>query len=281
MSGERPADLVPTRMEVSRDQLEKVIHRAAELQFGRGDEEHDSLEAAEVLRIAEEVGLEGRFVRQALAEMRADALLPARPEDRSTATRLWGPAVLVAARVVPGEPQQIQDRLARYLEERQSMRRVRDRPGQQVYEPASDLWSQLQRGLDVGGRGYELAKARSVSVMVQPLEEGRSLVSITADIANQRTGHAAAWYGSLGSLGLGAALGAMLGAGAPELIVIPAAAGGIGIAGTLGTSWTLGRRRSRMELAVQGLLDRLEKGERLTPERPSLRERITEFLDER
>jgi hypothetical protein len=36
-----------------------------------------------------------------------------------------------------------------------------------------------------------------------------------------------------------------------------------------------------MELAVQGLLDRLEKGERLTPERPSLRERITEFLDER
>lgn len=278
---DRPdAELVPARMEVSREQLEKVIHRAAELQFGRG-EEHDTLQADEVLRIAEEVGLDGRYVRQALAEVRADALLPARREDRSTATRLWGPAVIVAARVVPGDPGEIQDRLARYLEERESMRRVRDRPGQQVYEPASDLWSQLQRGLDFGGRGYELAKARSVSVMVQPLEEGRSLVSITADIGNQRTGHAAAWYGSLGSVGLGAALGAILGAGAPELIVIPVAASGIGVVGTLGTSWTVGRRRSRMELAVQGLLDRLEKGERLTPERPTLRDRITEFLDER
>jgi len=63
--------------EISREQLEKVIHRAAELQFAQGEKQHN-LEADEVLRIAEEVGLEGRHVRQALAEMRADAMLPAR-----------------------------------------------------------------------------------------------------------------------------------------------------------------------------------------------------------
>lgn len=279
MTEETGGDLVPGRMEVSRDQLEKVIHRAAELQFGR-EESEDVLEADEVLRIAEEVGLEGRHVRQALAEMRADALLPARPEDRSTATRLWGPAVVVAARVVPGEPGEIQARLARFLEERESMRRVRDRPGQQVFEPASDLMSQIQRGLDFGGRGYELAKARSVSVMVQPLEEGRSLVSITADITNQRTGHAAGWYLSLGGFGLATSLVSILAAGAPGLVVIPAVTGGVGVVGTLGTSWTVARRYARMELAVQGLLDRLESGSRLEPGRPGLRERITEFLDE-
>ena len=266
-------------MQVSRDQLEKVIHRAAELQFGRGDTP-DVLEAAEVLRIAEEVGLEGRFVRQALAEVRADALIPARPPDDSAATRLWGEAIIVAARVVPGEPGALQARLARYLTERESLRCVRDRPGQLVFEPAKGVMSQIQRGLDFGGHGYDLAKARSIGVMVQPLEEGRSLVSITADMTNQRTGHAAGWYGSLGTFGLGSALGAILGGGAPALIVLPAMAAGVGLVGTFGTSRTVAVQRRRLELAVQGLLDRLERGFDMPADRPSLRERITELLEE-
>ncbi|MBK5098317.1 MAG: hypothetical protein JJE01_11075 [Gemmatimonadetes bacterium] len=269
---------VPTR--VSQDQLERVIHRAAALQFSQGESRDDGLEAGEVLRIAEEVGLEGRYVRQALAEMRADALLPPRPEDRSTATRLWGEASVVAARVVPGEPDDVLGMLATFLAERESLRCVRDRPGQQVWEPASDLMSQIQRGLDFSGRGYELARARTLSVMAQSLEEGRSLVSITADISNQRMGYAAGWYCSLGTFGLGSALGAILGGGAPALIVIPAVVGAVGLVSTFGTSWTMARRRSRMELAVQGLLDRLERGSRLAPDRPTLRDRITEFLED-
>ena len=266
-------------MQVNRDQLEKVIHRAAELQFGRGDTP-DVLEAAEVLRIAEEVGLEGRFVRQALAEVRADALIPARPPDDSAATRLWGEAIIVAARVVPGEPASLQARLARYLTERESLRCVRDRPGQLVFEPAKGVMSQIQRGLDFGGHGYDLAKARSIGVMVQPLEEGRSLVSVTADLANQRTGHAAAWYAPLGTFGAGSALGAILGGGLPALIVIPAVAAGVGLVGTYGTARTFGSQRRRLELAVQGLLDRLERGFDMPADRPSLRERITELLEE-
>lgn len=266
-------------MQVSRDQLEKVIHRAAELQFGSG-ETPDVLEAAEVLRIAEEVGLEGRFVRQALAEVRADALIPARPPDDSAATRLWGDAIIVAARVVPGERGSLQARLARYLAERESLRCVRDRPGQLVFAPAKGVVSQIQRGFDFGGHGYDLAKARSIGVMVQPLEEGRSLVSITADMTNQRTGHAAGWYGGLGTFGLGSALGAILGAGAPALIVLPAVAAGVGLAGTFGTSRTVAVQRRRLELAVQGLLDRLERGFDMPADRPSLRERITELLEE-
>jgi hypothetical protein len=266
-------------MRVSRDQLEKVIHRAAELQFGRGDTP-DVLEAEEVLRIAEEVGLEGRFVRQALAEVRADALIPARPPDDSTATRLWGEAIIVAARVVPGEPGSLQARLARYLAERESLRCVRDRPGQLVFEPAEGVMSQIQRALDFGGHGYDLAKARSIGVMVQPLEEGRSLVSITADMSNQRTGHAAGWYGGLGSFGMVSALGAILGGGAPALIVLPAVAAGVGLVGTFGTSRTVAVQRRRLELAVQGLLDRLERGFDMPADRPSLRERITELLED-
>ncbi len=269
---------LPVPTSVSREQLEKVIHRAAELQFSQG-EAHESLDAVEVLRIAEEVGLEGRHVRQALAEMRADAMLPAQTGERSIATRLWGEATVVESRVVPGAPHEVISMLGEYLAEQESLRCVRDRPGQQVWEPASDLMSNLQRGLDFGGRGYELAKARSIGVMAQPLENGRTLLTVTADIKNQRVGHAAGWYGVLGTFGLGSALGAILGEGASALIVLPAVIGGIAAVGTFGTVKTLARRRKRLELAVQGLLDRIETGSSMASDKPTLRKRITDLLD--
>jgi hypothetical protein len=263
---------------VSREQLEKVIHRAAELQFGR-DETYDTLDVEEVQRIAEEVGLEGRFVQQALAGGRADALVPSRPEDRSFATRIWGEAAVVESRVVPGGSEEVLEKLRKYLTDRESLRCVRDRPGQQVWEPASDLMSQIQRGIDFSGRGYELAKAKTLTVLTQPLEEGRTLVSVIADISNARAGHAAGWYGSLGVFGLGSALGAVLGEGATAMIVFPSVAAGVAAVGTLGTVKTLARRRGRVELAVQGLLDRLERDSGFATDRPTLRERITDLLD--
>jgi len=269
---------LPVPTEVSQDQLEKVIHRAAELQFAQGEKQHN-LEADEVLRIAEEVGLEGRHVRQALAEMRADAMLPARPGDRSLATRLWGEATVLESRVVPGDPDEVLARMGQYMADRESLRCVRDRFGLQVWEPATDMMSQLQRTLDFSGRGYELAKARRISLMAQPLEDGRTLLTITADMKNQRAGHAAAWLGSLGVFGLGSALGAVLGEGASAFVVFPAVTGGIAAVGSLGAAWTVARRRGRLRLTVQGLLDRAERGSSLASDKPTLRERITDLLD--
>ena len=278
MSEDSGSGRLPVPGEVSQAQLEKIIHRAAELQFAQG-EKHDSLEAVEVLRIAEEVGLEGRHVRQALAEVRADELVPSRPEDRSFATRLWGEAAVVESRVVPGSSEEVLEKLRTYLTDRESLRCVRDRPGQQVWEPASDLMSHLQRGLDFSGRGYELAKSKTLTILTQPLEDGRTLVSVISDIANTRTGYAAGWYGSLGLFGLGSALGAVLGGGAEALIVFPAVTAGVTAVGTLGTVKTLARRRARVELAVQGLLDRLERDSGFATDKPTLRERITDLLD--
>lgn len=278
MTGERSDERLPVPGEVTRQQLERVIHRAAELQFGRG-ETYDTLDTAEVQRIAEEVGLEGRYVRQALAEMRADALAPSRPEDRSLATRVWGAAAVLESRVVPGDPEEVLHKLRRYLSDRESLRCVRDRPGQQVWEPASDLMSHLQRGLDFSGRGYQLARAKTLTIQTQELEDGRTLVSVIADLSNARAGHAAAWYGPLGLIGLGSALGAILGEGASAAIVVPSVAAGVAAVGTLGTVKTLAKRRGRIELAVQGLLDRLERDTGFATDRPTLKERISDLLD--
>lgn len=269
---------LPVPSEISRAQLEKIIHRAAELQFGRG-ETYDSLDVEEVQRIAEEVGLEGKHVRQALAEVRADELVPSRSEDRSLATRMWGEAAVVESRVVPGTSEEVLEKLRTYLTNRESLRCVRDRPGQQVWEPASDLMSQLQRGLDFSGRGYELARTRTLTILTQPLEEGRTLVSVIADISNTRTAYATAWYLSLGLFGLGSSLGAVLGGGAEALIVFPAMTAGVTAVGTFGAAKMLARRRGRSELAVQGLLDRLERDSGFATDRPSLREKITNLLD--
>lgn len=269
---------VPGPTRVSQEQLERIIHRATELQFSHGAK-HESLDGDEVVRIGEEVGLEGRHVRQALAELRADAMLPAQPGERSVAARLWGEAAVVESRVVPGAPQEVLDKLGEYLAERESLRCVRDRPGQQVWEPASDLMSQVQRSIDFGGRGFELARARSIGVLAQPLEEGRTLLTVTADMRNRRAWHAAGWYGALGAFGVGSALGAILGEGASALIVLPAVTGGVAAVGTLGTVKTLARRRNRLELAVQGLLDRIETGSSMASDKPTLRQRITGLLE--
>ncbi len=264
---------------VSRNQLEKVIHRAAELQFGQG-ETPDTLEADEVLRIAEEVGLEGRFVRQALAEVRADALIPARPPDDSAATRLWGEAILIAARVVPGEPHALQARLARYLSERESLRCVRDRPGQLVFEPAKDLMSQIQRGLDFGGRGYALRQGS--------FDRGHGAVAGRGPFARvDHGGHVQpenrarrrlvrrAWDVS----GSASALGAILGGGAPALIVLPAVAAGVGLVGTFGTSRTSGFSVGDSNWPYRGSWIG-SNAESRPADRPTLRDRITELLEE-
>ncbi|MFQ5746561.1 MAG: hypothetical protein ACE5HF_04995 [Gemmatimonadota bacterium] len=270
---------LPSRRSVSSEELEKVIHRAAELQFARGAVP-DSLDESEVLQIAEEVGLEGRYVRQALAEMRASALVPGAPTDAGLAARLWGSAIVSASRVVPGEPGEVLDGLARYLRETESLRRVRDRAGIQVWEPAKDLVNVIRRSVNLSGKGYELARARSLDVAVEPLEEGRSLLTLTADLRNRRNEHVGGWLtGTLLAVpGLTALL--VLGFEAPLALSLPAAGTTMVATGTFAIGKMFARRRERTTLALEGLLDRIERGESLASEKPTLRERISDLLED-
>jgi hypothetical protein len=71
----------------------------------------------------------------------------------------------------------------------------------------------------------------------------------------------------------------ILGEGASALLVAPAVGGGVLAVSGLGAAKTYARRHRRVELAVQGLLDRLEAGGGLGADRPGLRERIVGILD--
>lgn len=264
---------------VPSSELERVIRRATELQHGpgaggAGGGDEDPLTEEEILRIGREVGLEPRHVRRALAEVRAEALLPEPPDDTDLARQLWGGAFARASRAIPGDPDEVQERVEEHFRQRESLQPIRSRPGRSLWEPAGGLVNKMQRALDVGGRGYELAEARRVELSVTGLESGWSLVTVTADLRNLRTEHAAGWAGgAAGVIVPGVVIGAVV-AGLPLELLLPLGAGGIGGTSALAGRYTLGKKRRRVELVLEGLLDRLETGEPLEPERSDWRERL-------
>lgn len=261
-------------------ELERVIRRATELQQGPdgdpggGGGGDEPLSEAEIVRIGREVGLEPRHVRRALAEVRAESLLPEPPEDDGLPHRLWGDAFARASRAVPGDPEEVRERVERHFRERESLQAIRSRPGRSLWEPAGGLVSKMQRALDVGGRGYELAEARRVELTVTGLESGWSLVTVTADLRNVRAEHATGWTAGAAALGFPALVVATAAVGLPLELAAPLVAGGAGGASALGARRTTGKRRRRVELVLEGLLDRLESGESLGPDRSDWRDRL-------
>lgn len=179
-----------------------------------------------------------------------------------------------AGRVVPGARAEVQRRIETHFRERESLEPVRIRPGRSLWEPRGGLLDKMQRALDVGGRGYELAEARSVELAASELEEGWSLVTLTADLENVRRDHAVGWLAGSFPFFLGGAVVASATAGLPWEILVASAGGATAGAAAWGAGWSYGRRRDRVRLVLEGLLDRLEQGLPLEPERPSWRDKL-------
>ena len=244
---------------VTSGELERVIRRAAELQFDEGADVGD-LEVREVVRIGEEVGLDARHVRRALAEVQAESLLPALPVDTGVPARLWGAGIVRHSRAVRGSASEVQELVEGWFSDRESLRCVRRQPGRSLWEPAGGLVKQMQRALDVGGHGYVLAKARNVQLAVEGLEEGWSLVTIAVDLRNLRAEQATGWLLGLGLGGTASAVGTAVLAGGIGVLVPLLAVGFVGV-GAWAAGLTIRKVRGRIELVVLGLLDRLEQGE--------------------
>ena len=250
---------------VTQEQLERVIRRASDLQFRSSTSVGGELGAGDVVQIGAEVGLEERYVRQALAEIEAASLIPAAPSDEGLVRRIVGSAIVSTSRVVPGSPADVEANLESYLREAELLRQVRSRPGGSLWEPGTGLVSQMRMAMDVGGRRYTLAKSRNLQVSVEALENGWSLVTLTADIGNMRAARLGRWFAGMGLGGAAAGFGLFMTTGGGVLPLV----GGMAI--FCGCTWVaavsaraeMRKVGQRMELALQGLLDRLERGENL------------------
>lgn len=265
---------------IPRHEFEAVIRRAAELAMSEGEgEEHFS--EVEVVRIAAELGLSPRHVQQALYE------LPALESTPSALSGTFGPSVVAASRVVPGDADLTVRRLEEYLSTREYLQLVRRKEGRLIFQPAEDTISLLARGLLRPSSRFHLARSQKVVLSARALDAGRTHVQIEADLEDQRRSAVRTGIGVGASGGLMAAItGVGIVAAAAGGLEPTAAAGGLILASLLGgpaagawvglkaTASGFRKRVAAARLELDGLLDRAERGDRLEPPPAPWRRRL-------
>ncbi|HTR19366.1 MAG TPA: hypothetical protein VMH88_00820 [Gemmatimonadales bacterium] len=237
---------------IRRDQLERIIQRAAELQAGERDI-GEGLTEEELIALGKDVGIPTRYLRQALLEeqTRGPALVPDQWEW------LAGPPRLVAERVVPGERAAVERAIGLWMEEEELLRVKRRFADRVSWEPQVGFLASMQRGLRAGGKTYALSQAAEVSGRVLPLESGFCHVSLAADVRNVRARRLGG-AGVLAGLGLaGTAAMALMGVFG-LFAAVPLVAFGMG-------GWAVARTHAsadeRVQVGLEQVLDRLERGE--------------------
>lgn len=233
-----------------RDAAQRVLRRAVALA------ERDLLAAPAdlvpeqaLLEAAEELGMDPGAVRRAAAEERLGVLVAA----SSAMDRLAGPSQVSATRVVDLPADQVMAVADQWLRRNGTLRRRRlDADGLVGdYARRSDPLAGAQRALrSLSGR-EQLGRVRRVRVVAQPIEAGRSVVALVADLEGERTvavagGASAAGAGSAFSVVEAVSSSPWWWAGVPASV-----AAGLGV-----VRW---RARSvpDVELALQGVLDRV------------------------
>src|SRR2546426_12532026 len=152
---------------ISREALERIIKRAAELQAGEHDV-GDGLTNNEVLALGKDVGIPDRFLRQAILEEQTRTA-----PDVATGTWAWltGPRSIVAHRVVPGDHDAVERALRRWMTEDELLQPKRHFADRTSWEPKAGAFASIQRAL-AGRRRYSLGQAGEVTAQVVQLEAG-------------------------------------------------------------------------------------------------------------
>ncbi len=257
---------------LTRREFDEVIRRASEMSPHEGD---GDLDESELFRIAREVGLPEQHVRIALGEMRSGATLPA------ARSGYLGPKSVQAVRVVPGTPEELAKKLDDFLVSGSLLRQVRSGASLRSYRPADDFTSELVRGL--GGKRHYIATAKNVEVRIS--RESEQFTRLELDVEPGTHGDHVAG-GVLGMIVGGGGLGVVVAVVGSAFVPVAVAAGagallggaaGWGIMMAVRTSWRNTRRIAQAE--VEGLLDRIERGEDLLPSPSSPRRWIKRFMN--
>jgi hypothetical protein len=253
---------VPTS-KLDRSAMERVLARAAELQAGSGEPE-EALSEEQILELGKEVGLSPQHLRQALAEERTRVSVPG--SDSGVGARLFGAASAGASRTVPGRPQEILEVIDDFMQRQESLQVKRKFADRIVWEARSDFVGAARRALNIGGRGYALARAHEVAATAIALDDQRTLVRVDADLVPYRGGlvRQTAGLSVVGAASAGVLV--TLGFFAP-IAIAPAVL--IAAGAFYGARSMNHRVTSAAQLALEQLLDRLERGE-LTKGQPSL-----------
>ena len=174
--------------EFDHDAAERVLRRAIDLAEQQPGGSDRGLSESALIEAAEELGVDPAAVRLAAAEERV-GVLATRP---ARADRLVGPAVLSATRVIDLPCDGAMDAVDRWLRRVGSLRRQRrsdgDGPGVTAwYTRRSDPAAGLQRTMRSVSGQEQLGRVGRLRVDTGALDDGRSLVVLTADLGVERT----------------------------------------------------------------------------------------------
>lgn len=254
----RPDKPDVTDRRLSSQDFELVIKRAAELQARAAEEETggEGISESEALRIGRELGLSGRHLERALAEIHART-----PPEEGLLYRLYGAATVSCSRTVPGDAPGVRDLVERYLLQCEYMAVLRRFPDRNVYTRGEGVAAAIGRATRGLFDRTPLLKLPTLEVAVRQLEAGFSHVTLATSLSRSRTASAAGgtllggWAGSAVAAALGIAV-------APPLALL-----GLPVAGVVfyGTRWTYASIVERTKLQLESLLDRLEHGEIVVP----------------
>jgi len=258
---------------ITRRDLPAVVRRAAEL-AAFADDRDEQLSEQEVIRIAAELGLAPRHVRQALYEGVQDEPQP------TFLDKQFGTPRITASRAVPHDAEAARRALENYLITSEYMAVVRRQPTSVMFEPAPDAVSKFARAFKRGSK-HQLAASSVLEMSVRSLEPGWSHVRLRAVFKDDRKSQL------IGALIGGTVLGAPLAgltavviAGVMQSVTTPAASIAVGslfgigafvavMTGLLASARKRYRHwRERTVMQAEGVLDRLEGGDELRPPPP-------------
>lgn len=246
----RPSNLPAT---IDRAAVERVLARALELQAGAAGDTQDRLSESQLLDLAKEVGLDPVHLRQALAEERTRVVTA---DERGLLATLYGSATVSAQRTVNGTPAQVLQALDDWMQRQEYLKVKRHFSERIVWEADQGLAGMVKRV--VSGRGAALAQATDVAATAIALDATRVVVRLDAQLGSHRASMAQVNAGFAGaSLVAGGILAALsfplLAAVAPAIVLVPAVWGA--------TRAAHARTVARTQLALEQVLDRLERGE--------------------
>jgi len=242
---------------IDRAALDRVLARAAELQGKSADSDPtEEFTEEQLVELGKEVGLTPQNIRQALAEERTRSVLP--DEERGVLASLFGASHVSAARTVDGKPDDVLRTIDAWMRQQELMIVKRHHADRIVWEPRHDFFVGLKRALKAGGRDYALSRAFEVAATAIPVDDTRTHVALDADFRTQRTQ-------AVGPIGGGTVVGAVATASLfvmhvfPPLAIVPVVA--VPIFAVMGARAAHTRILSRAQLALEQLLDRLERGD--------------------
>lgn len=253
----------PAGRQIPAEDLEPIVRRAAEIQNKRGNPGSQLLTEEEVIEIGRQVGLEPDHVRRAMAEVHAESLAPKRPPGNRIFDLVAGDSRVEVRRVMAGDPTLIQKQIEIQLRDREKLTALRRRPLRSVWEASGGVMDRLERFMNFSGKEYALAEARQVDLYVAEIEPGWSLATLAADFGNKRdellytAGSGVAVVAIFAGVFTGVPVSTysvMLAAGAALLVGLACAAVGVPW-----LRWTMSKRRARIEIMLEGLLDRADR----------------------